>query len=220
MDERTKGAWVLHHGQKLQQINGVNGFHKLEAAGKAGALLSALSNDEQTSLPKSKVETLAQATNINPVYELKGILDLLEAQKLIEQSSGGVDVLGVAPSAVTMHTSKVLTSLDPSRSELAALDLSEKTSQSPLRTEESKEYLSDTYKLSADETASLLESSEEIGFVDSENLGPDSKLYFNGNLFRREDITKTNLILSSLSAQESSKVAALDQELRMKGCMP
>src|SRR5437588_7042002 len=100
MDAKTKGAWLVHHTLKLQQVSGVHEFDNIYAAGKAAILLSALSASDQTSLNKRKVELLAKAANINTVFELPKLLELLKARSLVEVSKTGVDVLGVTTAAV------------------------------------------------------------------------------------------------------------------------
>jgi len=217
MDVKTKGAWLVHHTQKLQQVNGVHEFDNIYAAGKAAILLSALSASEQTSLPRKRVELLAKAANIN-ILELPKLLELLEAQSLVEVSKAGVDVLGVTTSKVVQHATEVYEGLDPSPSENAALEFSELTSQAPLRQDESKSYLGDRCKLSSGQTISLLEQAEQVGFVDFEDLGGD-KVYFNGNLFRREDLAKTQAVLDSLTPEEQKQVAEVEDLLKRCGCV-
>jgi hypothetical protein len=48
MDAKKKGAWLVHHTLKLQQVSGVHEFDNIFAAGKAAILLSALSANDQT----------------------------------------------------------------------------------------------------------------------------------------------------------------------------
>ncbi len=68
---RTKGAWVVHHGQKTAAtINGAAEFPALDAAGKAASLLSRLAATEQATVDKAGVEALAKAAGLNPRIEL------------------------------------------------------------------------------------------------------------------------------------------------------
>src|SRR5690606_2526873 len=71
---------------------------------------------------------------------------------------------------------------------------------------------------STSETTELLRQSEVFGFVDFEPLEPKSKFYFNGNLFRRSDVTKANAVLSSLSSNDINQVNELDAFLVSHGC--
>src|SRR5260221_3792095 len=218
MDAKTKGAWLVHHTQKLEQVTGVHEFDNIYAAGKAAILLSALSASDQTSLDWKRVELLAKASNINTLFELPKLLELLEARSLIQRSKTGVEVLGVTTSSVVQHASGVYDELNPSDFENAALAFSELASEAPLRQKESKIYLGDRLKLTSSQSAGLLEQAENVGFVDFEDLGGD-KVYFNGNLFRREHIAKTQAVLKSLTDEDRRKVVEVDGLLKKHGCV-
>lgn len=218
MDAKTRGAWLVHHTHKLEQVNGVQEFNNIYAAGKAAILLSALSGSDQISLSNSTVEALAKASNINTLFELPKLLDLLQSRGLIQVSKKGVDVLGVTTTAVVQHASGVYEALGPSPLENAALDFSEMASQSPLRRKESQAYLADSFKLTTGQCAGFLEQVEEVGFVDFEDLGGD-KVYFNGNLFRHEQIAKTQAILDSLTDDDRKRVTDLEELLKRFGCL-
>jgi hypothetical protein len=108
MDAKTKGAWLVHHTHKLEQVHGIQQFDKISAAGKAGILLSALSASDQTSLDSARVELLAKAASINTVFELPKLLELLQKRGLVQVSDKGVDVLGVTTSLVVQHVAKTV----------------------------------------------------------------------------------------------------------------
>lgn len=218
MDPKTKGAWLVHHTHKLEEVNGVHEFDKIYAAGKAAILLSALSASDQTSLPRSRVELLARASNINTLFELPKLLELLEARSLIQVSKKGVDVLGVTTTAVVEHASGVFDDLAPSASDNAALEFSELASQAPRCQKESKVYLGDTCQLTSSQSTSLLEQAEQVGFVDFEDLGGD-KVYFNGNLFRRQELAKTQAVLDSLTDDDRRRVGEVEELLKKFGCL-
>jgi hypothetical protein len=80
------------------------------------------------------------------------------------------------------------------------------------------EYVGDTFKLARKDADELIARSEHIGFVDAEGRG-DDKLLFNGNLFRRESITKIKRVLDSLSAADSAKGAEVETLLAKHGCV-
>jgi len=218
MDAKTKGAWLVHHTHKLEQVTGVHEFDNIYAAGKSAILLSALSASDQTSLDSKRVETLAKASNINAVFELPKLLELLEARSLIQTSKTGIEVLGVTTSSVVQHAAGVYDELSPSDLENAALAFSEVASQAPLRQKESATYLGDKLKLTSGQAANLLEQAENVGFVDFEDLGGD-KVYFNGNLFRRDQIEKTQAVLNSLTKEDRQKVLEVDELLKKHGCV-
>jgi len=91
-------------------------------------------------------------------------------------------------------------------------------SQAPLCQKESKAYLGDKCKLTSGQSAGLLEQAEQVGFVDFEDLGGD-KVYFNGNLFRREQIAKTQAVLDSLTQEDRKHVAEVEDLLKRCGCV-
>jgi hypothetical protein len=170
MDAKVAGAWVLHHSLKLQQITGGQDFNNVNAAGKAGTLLSALSSNDQTTLDRPQVEALARAANINILFELDPLLTQLKQRSLIDVSPSGVDVLGVTSEKVLQHTAGVFEALNPSPKEKASILLAETTSDAPLQHKNSVEFLSDTCKLTNTQSNDLLEDAEQIGLVDFEEL--------------------------------------------------
>jgi hypothetical protein len=87
---RSKGAWVVHHGQKTAAtINGAAEFPALDAAGKAASLLSQLAATDQAAVDKARVDALAKAAGLNPRIELPELLKVLERRRLIEMSATG-----------------------------------------------------------------------------------------------------------------------------------
>ena len=63
-DTRTKGAWIVHHTNKLNQVSHPLEYETVLTAGKAGILLSGLSADEQLVLSAEKVEAIRKAAGI------------------------------------------------------------------------------------------------------------------------------------------------------------
>lgn len=218
MDAKTKGAWLVHHTQKLEQVSGAQDFNNILVAGKAAILLSALAASDQTSLELSRVSVLAEASNINKVFELPKLLQILAQGGLIETSQQGVDVLGVTTTTVVQHASNIYDQLEPTAIENAALEFSELASQHPLQQRESKDYLGDAFKLTSNQSAGLLEQAEHVGFVDFEDLGGE-KVYFNGNLFRRDQIAKTQAVLNSLTEEDRRLVKEVEELLVRTGCV-
>lgn len=70
------------------------------------------------------------------------------------------------------------------------------------------------------EVDELLNQTEQIGFIDSEEIDNNQKLYFNGNLFRNTDANKINKVLSSLSSEDQNRIARFNDMLDSSGCMP
>ena len=53
MNDKSKGAWIIHHTKKLQQFVENTDFEDIEEAGRIGQFLSGLaaSDEESTTLP-------------------------------------------------------------------------------------------------------------------------------------------------------------------------
>ena len=220
MDKKLKGSWLIHHTNKLQSVTNQHGYEKTFLAGKAGILLSAISSNNQTTISSQRLQTLAQAASINVTFELPKLLEVLRRKELIDATENGVAVLGVTTSSALQHTSDIFDSLTPSASENAALELAEKASVEPITEEEASGELSDLYHLDRPKIGQVIFDAEQIGFVDVEKYGKKEKLFFNGNLFRREETKKIKAVLDSLSTNDQIKLNELTGLLKQKACMP
>jgi hypothetical protein len=60
MDNKTIGAWIIHHTRKLQSVTSQD-FDQLSFSGKCGLILSGIAASFQTQMTMSRVEALAQA---------------------------------------------------------------------------------------------------------------------------------------------------------------
>lgn len=219
MEKRTEGAWLIHHTKKLFDVRDTQDFEDIELAGKCGIFLSNLAADENTDLNKDKVDAIAKASSIKKT-EIETIKNkLVEAHLIDVVKNGGISVLGITTSTVLSHTANIFDSSNSNNYQKAALELSERISDLPKPEKELKEYISDEYKLTSRDTVDLFSQCEEIGFIDYENLDNDSKFYFNGNLFRKENIQKTNAILNSLNSDDSRKILEMNELLSRKGCI-
>ena len=220
MDKKTKGSWLIHHTNKLQGVTNQLGYEKTFLAGKAGILLSAISANKEIEITSLRLETLAQAANINTTFELPKLLDVLRSKELIDSTASGVAVLGVTTSSALQHTADIFDSLAPAKREQAALDLAERASIEPVKEAEVTEELADIYHLPQDDIDRAIYDAEQIGFVDVERLGEKEKLFFNGNLFRKESTKKIKAVLDSLSSGEQLKLNALTETLKKNACIP
>lgn len=219
MEKKTTGAWLIHHTTKLQQVTNP-AFDRIALAGKAGMLLSALSESQDSTLKKKTIEAIARAAGISPVLELPTLLTKLEENQLLNRSqSGDIYVLGLTTASVLTHTSDIFHSVDPEPKDFAVLELAELASHLPVNDVYAAEYLGDGYKLPKNVVQNILLDSEEIGFIDSENIDKDRKLYFNGNLFRREDAQKITAILASLNPAELRSVQELEDTFKNTVCV-
>ena len=217
---RSKGAWVVHHGQKTAAtVNGAAEFPALDAAGKASSLLSQLAATNQATVDKPRLDALAKAAGLNPRIELPELLKLLERRRVIEISAtGGVEVLGLTIAATVQHAAYIFEEQDPTSEERASIACAELTSTAPVPLGRMKEFISDEFELASPQTAELLFRSEIVGFLDAEGQDVD-KLYFNGNLFRRDNLVKVTRVLDSLSSTDQTKVVELNEHLGRRGCL-
>ncbi|MBI4182440.1 MAG: hypothetical protein HY521_00410 [Proteobacteria bacterium] len=217
--KETTGAWVIHHGRKVAlDAYGASEFPVIDEASKAANLLARLGESKTTSLTMPEVEAVAEACRLNPRVELRPLLTLLESRRLIELRGNAVHVLGITARGALRHAADIFADSGPSKIELASIDLAEKASEAPIRRTEAVQYISDTHKLSAAATNDFMSRAEHIGFVDVEGDGT-SRLLFNGNLFRRDVITKTSNVLDSLSSAEQQKMQEFNDLLKAKGCV-
>ncbi|WP_235039902.1 hypothetical protein [Vreelandella profundi] len=219
MDKKVQGAWLIHHTNKLQNVTNQGQYQNTFVAGKAGILLSAISETNQSTLSNEKLEVLASASNINIGFELPRLLEVLKEQELVDIAPSGIGVLGITTSSALQHTSNIFESLVPKSIEISALELAEFASVKPVKSSELEKQLSDDYKLAKNEILQLFYDSESIGFVDAEAIGKNEKLLFNGNLFRRDSAVKTKLVLDSLRPSEQVSLQELTLLLKQKACV-
>jgi len=217
--DKEKGAWIIHHTNKVERFDSHSGFNKLYIAGKAGKLLSAITESHnQAKLSKAKLDVLADACKINSL-EIDGVLKHLKNEQLIdEDSQGNIETLGITSTGLLVHTSSLFENLEPTIEEKASLTLSEYVSEAPVEEKILKERISDEFKLESNRTDLLFSKSEKYRIVDFEKFD-DKKLIFNGNLFRRDSIGKTEKILSSLSSEEQLKITELNNLIDNEACV-
>lgn len=220
MEKKTCGAWLIHHTHKLQGVNlATQDYDQIWFAGKCGILLNALAGSAASRLTNDRVAALAQANGLSVRLELPAILDELHRQRLVDKGASGISVLGLTTVQTLEHTANIFEATSPESCERAAIDLAEKASHLPVVKESAAEYVSDTYRISSPDTGEILQQCEQIGFFDSETaLG--EKVYFNGNLFRREDMTKAKSILTSLNSKDENRIIGLTERLKASGCLP
>lgn len=218
MENRTKGAWLINHSKKLEEFTNTNNFEEIQLAGKCGVFLSNLSaTNEESNISQDKVDVIATNCNINKKLELPTIKNTLKEAQLIDyDTKGNIVMLGITSDAILNHTSNIFEQIGNTPIQNAALELSNSISNKPIDEDEAKEYISDTYKIDSKANESLFIQAEEFGFVDFETID-DKKTYFNGNLFKRDTISKTSKVLDSLSSEESNKLRELDSLIIKEG---
>ncbi|MDA3123906.1 hypothetical protein [Escherichia coli] len=218
MDSKTKGAWIIHHTGKLQKVTSQVSYENTYLSGKAGILLSAISATKDLSVSNDKLLTLAHASNITK-FELPYLIDVLEKQDLVEKGKSGIGVLGITNSTILTHTSNIFDSLTPNSKEQSSLVIAEKSSIKPISESELTEEISDLFRLSQNEIKGVMEDSEVIGFTDVEKLDKTNKIYFNGNLFRRDSTQKIKAVLDSLNSDEQSKLKEIELKIKSVACL-
>lgn len=213
------GAWIVHHGRKISlDVKAPAEFPTIDEAGKAAELLIRLAETNQTTLTMSEVRAVAYDIGLNPRSQLPHFLDLLQRRRLIDQSDSEISVLGVTGRGALRHAHAIWRDAEPDPAEKAVLDLGELTSDSPKRIGDASQYVSDTYKLPTADATDLLERSVQVGFVDAEG-NKDDRVLFNGNLFKRDIIDKTNRVLNSLSDEEERLFREIQEQLGANGCL-
>ena len=218
IEKETVGAWIIHHGRKIaMDACGASEFPVMDEAAKAANLLTRLGESNDTSLTDSEVVAVAKVCRLNPRVELEPLLKILEDRRLIERKDDFINVLGITTHGALIHATSIFSDSKPSNIERASIELAEKTSNTPLPQGIAVEYISDAYELTTRDTEDFISRSKAIGFVDFEGQENDC-LLFNGNLFRRNSISKTHNVLSSLSSSEQTKVREFKGIMGMRGC--
>jgi len=218
MEKKTKGAWVIHHTFKIQKMDNQNQFAKIYVAGRAGVLLSALSEQKACDLDNDKVSALAEGAGINEL-ELDGILSKLATHKLIDRGANGISVLGLTTPAILDHVADLYDAQKPRPHEDAAIHIAELTSAEPATKQEASKIMTDQFAISAKDVPNVVQAIEGFGFVDVERLDATTEILFNGNLFRRDEATKIKRVLDSLSEAERRVLTEVCEKMRLVPCM-
>lgn len=219
MENKVKGAWIIHHCRKIQGVQqAASMYEQIDFAGKCGLLLSAISGSDEIIISKTRMKTLAKAAGISTRSEMPTILEELQRQRIIDRSAEEVAVLGLTTPSILEKTTTIFVESEPGSDEQAAIELSERVSGLPLRKKAAEEYVSDMFSLASSKSREVLQHGEEIGFFDHESVGRE-KVYFNGNLFRRENIKKVNAVLTSLTTADQRRLNELNTTLDESGCI-
>lgn len=221
MEKETKGAWLIHHGRKIMlDVNGAAEFPAIDEAAKAAMLLIKLGQTDHIEVSMSKVRAIAMASGLNPRYELDSLLKILKRKRLIEQSGKGdqISILGVTTTGALGNAVDIYQDAEPRPYEQASLNLAELASRSPVRHSDISEKIADEHRLSNAHVKDFLNRAEGIGFVDKEGDG-DDRLLYNGNLFRRGSVAKSQKVLASLTEDEQRRINVVADRLSKEGCL-
>ena len=204
----------------MLDVNGSAEFPAIDEAAKAATLLIKLGQTDEIEVSMSKVRAIASASGLNPRHELEGLLKLLKSKRLIEQSKKGnqISILGVTTTGALGNAVDIYQGASPTPYEQASLNLAELASQSPVRHSDISEKIADEHRLSGAHVKDFLTRAEEIGFVDKEGSG-DNRLLYNGNLFRRGSVAKSQKVLTSLTEEEQRHVNEVAARLSKEGCL-
>jgi hypothetical protein len=211
-----KGAWLLHHDQKLLNVRTTE-FESIVTAGRSARLLSIISREIENTVTRERVIELARGIGIRKI-EVDAFLSVLAEHGLIDNSDSGVAVLGVSQASLLDHASDIFEAQTPSGTDRAVVALSEIASSTPVRRSDCAEQISDEYKLSEAELEDVFLHAEHIGFIDYEQDG-EERLYFNGSLFKRNSAAKSRLIIENLSPQEKKLLLEVEGALSARGCL-
>jgi hypothetical protein len=218
-EKEVTGAWVIPHGRKLAlDANGPAEFPAIDETAKAATLLVKLGQASQTVIPKSEVRAIAVASGLNPRHELNGLLRVLEKKRLIDQSVDEVSVLGVTTRGSLGYAADMFNEAEPTQYEQASLSLAEIASVAPVRRSDASRQIGDVHYLTKAQVGDFLNRAEQIGFVDKEGDGEDP-LLFNGNLFRRDSVAKTQRVLASPTEADQMLVNEIREKLAKSGCL-
>lgn len=215
-NKNTKGAWLLHHDQKLQGAQTTE-FESIVVAGRSTRLLSAISQETQATISMDHVTELARGLGIREI-EVGGYLATLEHHGLIEIGRKGLTVLGVSQVKLLHHANDIFETQSPTGIDRAVIELAERGSHAPFRRNDCEEEIADIYSLARQEIDDMFSQSEQIGFVDYDNED-NQKLYFNGSLFRRDEAGKIMKVLESLSQNEKTLVLEAENLFEQRGCL-
>jgi len=220
LDKETKGAWIIHHSRKIISDTAAPAeYSVLDEAGKAAELLMRLGESNEATLEMQEVSAIAQAAKLNPRTELSHYLRLLKDRRLIDTAGNDVQVLGVTTRSVLAHAADIFDDAQPESHEVAAIALGELASQAPLALADARSYIGDMFKMPSADVNDFLRRSSEIGFVDQEGDDESNILLFNGNLFKKDAVSKAARVLSSLSSAEQTSLGEVTEQLNKSGCL-
>ena len=218
--KETKGAWIVHHARKIaMDVAAPAEYSILDESGKAAELLMRLGAAKDENLTETEIEAIAKSANLNVRTELPHYLKLLQSRRLIDISTSEVRVLGINTRGVLGHASDIFDDASPTPREVAAVEIGELVSRSPVLFTEAQEYVGDTQKMKRADAGDFLKRASEIGFVDVEGDDPSSALLFNGNLFKRNSVAKSATVLHSLNSAEQTKLTEVTEMLNTSGCL-
>lgn len=223
MDNKTKGAWLLAQSKSLDAVSGAGRLENIQYAGRTGRLYNLLrrnAQDDKTPIVSAATVTnICQLNNIDRASRESGLRRLQAEGRIDVGSSGDVAVLGATATAVLEATVAIFEGSNPSNEEQAVVHLSEKVAERPESRQVISEYVSDTFKISAVETSSLIDVCRSTAILDqSEDRG--FAILFNNNTFRDgQYAAKAFGLMQALSADEKKSLVELQDRLKQRGAV-
>lgn len=219
-EKENRGAWIVHHARKIaMDVEAPSEYSVLDEAGKAADLLMKLAEAKEAQLSREEVLAVGRSARLNPRSELPHYLKLLKEKRVIDEVDGEVVVLGVNTRGVLRHAVDIFEDGNPKSFEVAAIELGELASKSPIYLKDAQELIGDSFEMNKSDVADFLRRSVEIGFVDQEGDDNSNTLLFNGNLFKRDSVEKSARVLSSLSSNEQNKLNEVMALISAHGCL-
>lgn len=181
--------------------------------------MAALAGTQESTLSKDKATAIGANAGLSTI-EFNYAISELKAKNLLDttKDSSEIHLLGSTQLSVLSHTSSLYDTLEKSVEDDIAISIAESASNKPIRAARIKEAIQDKKKLTSDKVNSILRAAEQAGFFDKEQLGDDS-LYFNGNLFRRDYLTKASKVLDALTPDDARRMSELLATLQATPCV-
>ena len=210
--------WIIYHGAKIQQrSHGAVKFPKIDFAAKTANLLSRIAVNDDSQLSKNDIEKIAESAGLSVMTDLGAVLAKLEENELIQIDNQVVSIPGITIFDAIEQAVEIFSASSPSMIEIASIYIAEKASEIPIRRADIVEEIQDKFQFSENDTGyffHLIESFQLVDYIGSR----DNKIYYNGNLFRK-DTARTLNVLESLSDVDSQKLNEVNKVLEKNGCI-
>jgi hypothetical protein len=223
VEDRTKGAWLLSHSQKLDQATGVERLENIHFSGTVGRLHNILRRETEgrssIDINPETVRNLCQLNGIDLPSRREGLRVLREIGQVDLGADGTVEVLGATTRTVLETAAAIFSSATPSAEEEAILTASDRISSRPQERHVIAEALGDEHHLSAAAVDNLLNVASDAALLDQENY-KDKVILFSQNVFRDSGrAKKVYFLLESLGSGDAAKVVEAQALLQGKGAV-
>lgn len=223
MDDKTRGAWLLAQSKSLDAVSGAGRLENIAYAGRTGRLYNLLrrtSVDGHDPVVDGKtVENICRLNNIDRASRQMGLQTLQQDGRIDVSSTGDVAVIGATTVGVLEATARIFEAANPSTDERAVIDLSEMVAQKPEVRSVVEETISDQFKISKANMASLIEVCRSAAILD-QSEDRDLAILFNSNTFRDgKYAAKAFSLMQALTAAERSLLSVLQDKIQKRGAV-